>query len=54
MNADDHDETPIGADILAQLGVRKGASIADYPFADESAPIPVALVRGEHSIPRSW
>jgi hypothetical protein len=29
----------VGADILAQLGVR-----ADYPFADESAPILVALL----------
>lgn len=34
----------VGADILAQLGVRKGASVADYPFADESAPILVALL----------
>ena len=34
----------VGADILAQLGVRKGASVADYPSADESAPILVALL----------
>jgi HEAT repeat protein len=34
----------VGADILAQLGVRMGATDADYPFADESAPILVSLL----------
>jgi HEAT repeat protein len=34
----------VGADVLAQLGVRKGATIADYPFAEESVPILVPLL----------
>jgi hypothetical protein len=34
----------VGADILAQLGVRKGARTARYPFADESTPVLVALL----------
>ena len=34
----------VGADILAQLGVRKGARVAEYPFAGESVPILVALL----------
>jgi HEAT repeats len=34
----------VGADILAQLGVRRGATTANYPFADESTPVLVALL----------
>lgn len=34
----------VGADILAQLGVRKGARVADYPFAGESVPMLVSLL----------
>jgi HEAT repeat protein len=32
----------VGADILAQLGVREG--VAEYPFADESVPTLVSLL----------
>jgi HEAT repeat protein len=37
----------VGADVLAQLGTRKG--IEEYPFADESAPVLTSLLRDTDS-----
>lgn len=37
----------VGADVLAQLGTRAG--IQEYPFADESAPVLISLLRDADS-----